>query len=210
MTNLSSLLLLSAVWLPADFIVKDPKACPEADAARAIEFSESPLKLSIPGDAACQGHDGKGGTVRVWRYPHQYQRLAAPKVWKVIVEKGDGDRNSYVLPANSVVGVFFHQLAADGSWKAYRGTSKNPISLTQPSIVFTLEKNTRKGEGGLKQQFLIWDVLTGDAPAADGALSSSSGVELRAHSVWIWQGLNPIPKKLNLGTGKAKLVFQAE
>lgn len=210
MIKFSFVLLLSTALLSADFIVKDPKACPDADAARAIEFSESPLKLSIPGDAACQGHDGKGGTVRVWRYPHQYQRLAASKLWKVIVEKGDGDRNSYVLPANSVVGVFFHQLTADGSWKAYRGTSKNPISLTQPSIVFTLEKNTMKGEGGLKQQFLIWDVLTGDAPASDGAMSSSSGVELRAESVWIWQGLNPLPKKLNLGTGKAKLVFQAE
>ncbi len=210
MTKLVSSLLLFAALLPADFIVKDPKACPEVDAARPIEFSESPLRLAIPGDAACQGHDEKGGTVRSWKFPHQYQRLAAPKVWRVTVEKGDGDRNTYVLPANSVVGIFFHQLAADGTWKPYRGTSKNPIALTQPAIVFTLEKNTMKGEGGLKQQFLIWDVLTGDAPASDGAMSSPSGVELRAESVWIWQGLNPIPKKLKLATRTAKIVFQSE
>jgi len=211
MAKLTSLLILSAALLCADFIVKDPKACPEADAARPIEFSESPLKLSIPGDAACHGQDPTGGTVRVWKFPHQFQRLAAPKTWKVTVEKGDGDRNTYVLPANSVVGVFFHQLAADGKWKPYRGTSKNPIALTQPAIVFTLEKQTQKGEGGLKQQFLIWDVLTGDAPTvADGAISSPAGVELRVDSVWIWQGLNPIPKKLTAATGKAKILFQAE
>ncbi len=211
MIKFTAAVLLLATTLPADFIVKDPKACPDTDSARPLEFSESPLKLSIPGDASCQGHDEKGGTVRVWRFPHQFQRLAAPKVWKVIVEKGDGDRSTYVLPANSVVGLFFHQLAADGKWKPYRGTSKNPIALTQPAIVFTLEKQTQKGEGGLKQQFLIWDVLTGDAPAlSDGAMSSRAGIQLRAESVWIWQGLNPIPKKHDLATGKAKIVFQAE
>ena len=208
---LLTLLLPAALLSAADFVVKDPKACPEADAMRAIEFSESPLKLSMPGDAACQGHDDKGGIVRVWKFPHRFQRLAAPKLWKVVVEKGDGDRSTYVLPANSVVGIFFHQKGADGEWKAYRGTSKNPISLTQPSMVFTLEKQTMKGEGGLKQQFLVWDVLTGDAPSAtDGSISSSSGVELRADTIWIWQGLNPIPKKLNLATGKAKVTFQSE
>jgi hypothetical protein len=206
------ILFASAALLSAEFIVKDAKACPEVDAARPLEFSESPLKLAIPGDAACQGHDEKGGNVRIWRFPHQYQRLAAPKVWKVVVEKGDGDRNSYVLPANSVVGIFFQQMDAEGKWKGYRGSSKNPIALTQPAIVFTLEKNTMKGEGGLKQQYLIWDVLTGDAPGMGegGTVSTPAGGELRAESVWIWQGLNPIPKKLALGTGKAKIVFQSE
>lgn len=212
MTRPFVLALLSASLLPADFVVRDPKACPDVDAARPIEFSESPLRLSLPGDAACQGQNERGGTVRsIWRYPHQFQRVAAAKVWKVIVEKGDGDRNTFVLPANSVVGVFFHQLAADGTWKPYRGTSRNPIALTQPSIVFTLERQIQKGEGSGKEQFLIWDVLTGDAPAeSDGAVKSSSGSELRAESIWIWQGLNPIPKKLNLATGKAKITFQSE
>jgi hypothetical protein len=210
MTKLPTL-LLSAALLFADFVVKDPKTCPEADAARPIEFSESPLKLSIPGDAACQGQDETGGMVRVWKFPHQFQRLAAPKAWKVTVDNGDGGGGTYVLPVNSVIGLFFHQLAADGKWKPYRGTSKNPIALTQPAIVFTLEKQTQKGGGGLKQQFLIWDILTGDAPnAAVGALSSPAGGELRVDSVWIWQGLNPVPKKLTLATGKAKLVFQSE
>ncbi len=211
MTKLPLFLLLFAALLPADFVVKDPKACPEIDAARSIELSESPLKLSLPGHESCQGHDEKGGTVRVWRYPHQYQRLAAPKTWKVVVEKGDGDRTTYVLPANSVIGVFFEQMGADGKWKGYRGTSKNPIALTQPSIVFNLSKQTQRGEGGLKQQFLVWDVLTGDAPSAtDGAISAPSGVEVRAGSVWVWQGLNPIPKKISLGTAKAKITFQSE
>ena len=211
MNRLLALFLLAAALLPADFVVKDPKACPEIDAARALEFSESPLKLSIPGDPACQGHDEKGGTVRVWKFPHQYQRLAAPKIWKVMVEKGDGDRSTFVLPANSVVGIYYEQMGADGKWKAYRGSSKNPIALTQPAIVFTLSKQTQKGTGGLKQQFLVWDVLTGDAPsAADGAISTAAGVELRAESVWVWQGLNPLPKKVALGTGKARISLQSE
>ena len=210
MTKFTSAVLISAALLQADFLVKDPQACPEADAARPIELSEAPFKLAIPGHATCQGHNDKDGRVRVWRYPHEFQRLAAPKVWKVIVEKGDGDRNTFVLPVNSVVGVFFQQAAGDGKWKPYRGSSKNPIALTQPSIVFTLTRQTWKGAGGLKQQFLAWEVLTGDAPEPNGSMASPAGVELRADSVWIWQGLNPIPKKLGLSTGKAKIIFEAE
>lgn len=211
MTKCIPLLFAAAAMLPADFVVKDPKACSDVDAARPLELSESPLKLSIPGEAPCQGNDEKGGTLRIWRYPHQFQRLAAPRLWKVIVEKGDGDRTTYILPVNSVIGVFFEQKTASGEWKAYRGTSKNPIALTQPSIAFTLEKQSLKGEGGLKQQFLIWSVFTGDAPTGvEGAINSSTGVELRAESVWIWQGLNPIPKKHTLGTGKAKILLQSE
>lgn len=208
-------LTLAAVWqLSADFIVKDPKSCAETGSAQPLSFEEAPLRLTL-GDAGagpCQAYDEKGGTVRVWKYPHQYQRMAAAKTWKIVIEKGDGDRNTYVLPANSVIGVFL-QTQVDGKWKTYRGPrTRNPIALTQPAIVFNLDKMTDRGAGGLKQEFLAWDVMTVDAlpGAGGGAISMPAGGEFRAESVWVWQGLNPIPKKVKLETGKAKLSFVAE
>jgi hypothetical protein len=200
MTQHLALLLLAPAMLSADFVVKDPRSCSDVDAARPIEFSESPLRLSIPGDAACQGHDDRGGTVRAWKFPHQFQRLAAAKLWKVTVEKGNGDRDSFVLPVNSVVGIFFQEMGPDGKWKAYRGTARNPIALTQPSIVFTIARQVWKAN--TKQQFLIWDVLTGDA--------STSGAQMRAESVWIWQGVSATPRKLDLATGRSRISFQSE
>lgn len=196
----------------ADVFVKNPQSCPAADAERAIDFSESPLRLFIPGVADCQGNDPKGSGLRVWRYPHHFQRLAAAKVWKVLVERGDGDRSSYILPANSVIGIFYHQLGEDGKWKPYRGSSKNPIAFTQPSIALNLEKATQRAAAGLKQQFLVWNVLTADAPeGAEGNINPAKATgQLRVDSIWIWQGLNPLPKKLDIATGKARVSFQAE
>lgn len=217
--NLPVLFLAAAAAFPAaplfaDFIIKDPKACAEADSAQPVVFEEAPaVSVALGGGAGCVGHDDKGGTVRLWKYPHQYQRMAAAKTWKIVIEKGDGDRSTYVLPANSVVGVFFEQKAADGKWRVWRGpATRNPLALTQPPVVFNLDKVTSRGTGGLKQEYLIWDVMLVDAlaDAGGGAMTMPAGVQIRASSVWVWQGLNPIPKKVPLETGKAKLSFLAE
>ena len=210
--KLTLLALASCCSLLADFIVKDPKSCGESGAAQALTFEEGPLRLALGGSPDCTAYDDRGGTVRVWKYPHQYQRLAAAKTWKIVIEKGDGDRSTYVLPANSVVGVFL-ETQADGKWKPYRGPrTRNPIALTQPAIVFNLDKMNERGAGGLKQEFLVWDVMTVDAlpGAGGGEVSLPAGAEFRAASVWVWQGLNPIPKKVKLETGKAKITFAAE
>lgn len=216
MRKISALLLAAAASLSAEFIIKDPKACAEAGSGQPIVFEESPMRLAL-GDAAaaaepCHAYDEKGGTVRVWKYPHQYQRLAAAKVWKIVIEKGDGDRTTLVLPANSVIGIFLEQ-QIDGKWKTYRGPrSNNPIALTQPAIVFNLDKMTSRGSGGLKQEFLVWEAMTVDSlpGPAGGAVSLPAGAEFRAASVWVWQGINPIPKKHKLETGKAKITFTVE
>lgn len=218
MRRLSTLLLLTGcISIHADLIVKDPKSCPEAAGAQQLTLEEGPLRISLGdggGSPACLAHDDKGETLRVWKYPHQYQRMASPKTWKIAVEKGDGDRNTYVLPANSVVGVFLQQRSGtDGKWKVYRGQStSNPIALTQPAIAFNLDKKTDRGAGGLKQQFLVWDVLLTDTldGTGGGNVSLPAGSEIRIESVWIWQGLNPLPKKLKIETGKAKISIVAE
>jgi hypothetical protein len=218
-SHLLALCAASAASLSADFIIKDPKACAEAGAAQPITLEESPLRVALGGSnddasGACAAHDEKGGILRVWKFPHQYQRMAGTKAWKIVIEKGDGDRATHALPVNSVVGVFFQQKGADGKWKAWRGpSSKNPIALTQPPVAFNLDKVTSQGAGGLKQQFLVWDVLTVDAladTAKGGTMKLPEGADIRAESVWVWQGLNPIPKKVKLETGKAKLSILAE
>lgn len=212
--SLTAAAVFSVSPLFGDFIIKDPKACAEAGSAQPIVFEEAPAaSVALGGGAGCVGHDDKGGTVRVWKYPHQYQRMAAAKTWKIVIEKGDGDRSTYVLPANSVVGVFFEQKAADGKWKAWRGpATRNPLALTQPPAVFNLDKVTSRGTGGLKQEYLVWDVMLVDAlaEATGGAMTMPAGAEIRAASVWVWQGLNPLAKKVTLGTGKAKLSLLAE
>lgn len=204
-------LLAAAATLTAQVIVADPKQCGESNLDTTFSIEESPVKVNLNANSSCMGSSDRGSTIRVWKYKNRYQRLAAAtKDWKVSIDKGDGAPVTHKVPHNSIIGLFLYQKAADGKWKAYRGSSKNPIALTQPTILLTLRKADETKPGGLKQEHLVWDAMTIDAldnavyPKPEGA------EELRIEQVWVWQGLNPIPKKINLGTSKGKLTFQTE
>lgn len=210
-----AILTLTGSICAAQVIVGDPKSCAEADQAGPISIEDGPVRVSFTGGERCSGLNDKGKTLRVWSYRNQYQRVAAPKTWKISIEKGDGDRVTYVLPHNSVVGLTIEQPATGDKWKTYRGSSKNPIAVTQPAIALTLRKAKDTKAGGLKEEFLVWDVLTVDpldgAAGKPGAFPVPAGANaLRIEEVWVWQGLNPIPKKVNIRTGKGRVTFQPE
>jgi hypothetical protein len=198
----------------AQVIIADPKLCAEADMAKPIVVEESPLRIGFHADATCLIRDDRGKTLRVWKYPHHYQRLSASKKWKVTVETGNGSAVSHDLPYNSVIGVTLERKDGD-KWKNYRGRSSNP---TQPAIVFTVRKANETRPGGLKQEHVVWDMMTVDALELDksqkekpGLYPAAGGKEsLRIDEVWVWQGLNPIPKKINARTLATKVRFSTE
>lgn len=216
-TALSLLLFVSAAMAQNQVQLADPATCNEASKAAPLEITDGPVRVSPGTDSSCLAVVEKGGTLRIWKYGRRYQRLAAANTWKVIVQKGDGDQNSYVLPHNSVIGIVLEHKNAKGEWKNYTGSSKNPISKTQPSILLTVRKATGKA-AGLKKEHLTWDIFTVDALDLDHSRKDAAGKfplpegssELRINEVWVWQGLNPIAKKLNVSTGKASVKFQAE
>ncbi|MDX1979115.1 MAG: hypothetical protein SFV51_02515 [Bryobacteraceae bacterium] len=208
-------LLAIAGALQAQVIIAEPAACTEADRAKTISIADGPLKVDFQADARCLLYNGKGRTLRVWNYPHHYQRLAAVK-WKVAIDTGDGREKSYDLPGNSVIGLALEQ-ETGGKWKLYRGSSRNPISLAQPALVMTVRKADETKKGGLKQQHFVWDLMSVDAlgldvskPAAAAYPTPKDAQGLRIKEVWLWQGLNPIPKKLKVATGKGKITLQSE
>lgn len=187
---------------PAQLIVADAKSCGESEMAATMVLEESPVRLNFNTNSNCIGESDKGALIRVWKYKHRYQRVAAPKEWKLALDNGDGKPTSFAVPHNSIVGVFLHQ--KDGEkWKAYRGGSRNPMALTQPPVLLTLRKVTETKAGGLKQEHLVWDVMSIE-PLPLGV------ADLRIEQVWIWQGLNPIAKRVVLGTSKSKLTLQTE
>lgn len=197
-------------------LLGDPKLCAEADHAKPIVIEDAPVRVSFHADGSCLATNDKGGTLRVWKYGTLNQRLASPAKWKIVIEKGEGAPVSYPMPVNSVVGVVLQQKDAAGKWKTYRGSSKNPMALTQPAIALTMRKATLTKQG-LKEEFMVWETFSTDPLAADksakdkpAAYSAAQGLELRIDEVWVWQGLNPIPKKLNVGTGKGKIAIQPE
>ncbi|MFN7921738.1 MAG: hypothetical protein U0Q16_16680 [Bryobacteraceae bacterium] len=197
-------------------LIGDPALCPAADHAAPIVVTDAPVSVAFHADGSCLATDDKGGTLRVWKYGTLNQRLAAPNKWKITIEKGDGDRNSFPMPLNSVVGIVLQEKDSAGKWKTYRGSSKNPIALTQPALSFTLRKATLTRQS-LKEEFMVWeaystDPLSGDKSTKDkpAAYSAAQGLELRIAEVLVWQGLNPIPKKLTVATGKGIVTIQPE
>lgn len=214
---LSLLLSVSAASAQNQVQLADPGTCNEGSKSALIEIADGPVRVSPGTDSSCLAFIEKGGSLRIWKYGSRYQRLAAAKTWKVIVKKGDGDQNSYVLPHNSVIGIVLEYKNAKGEWKNYTGSSKNPISKTQPAILLTVRKATEKAQG-LKKEHLTWDIFTVDALGLDRSRKDAAGKfplpegssDLRIDEVWVWQGLNPIAKKLDLSTGKGSLEFQAE
>lgn len=218
MCRLPVLLSLFAMILPAQVLVMNPKQCTEAGLASPIMLEEPPLKVHFHAEPDCIATNDKGTLIRVWKYTHRYQRLAAPKPWKVVVDKGDGNPATYPMPHNSIIGVFLHQKDSAGKWKAYRGNSKNPIALTQPPVLFTIRKASETGSGGLKTEYLVWDVMSVDPLGVDMSKKDSAAAfpmpaeasDLRVEQIWVWQGLNPIAKKINAGSAKAKITIQPE
>jgi len=214
------LLICFTCSIPASgqLIVVQPDLCPEPAQATEIVVEESPVRLALNADPSCLAHTDKGKTVRVWKYPHHYQRIAAAKEWKIVVEKGNGDRVTYNLPHQSVIGLTLEIPDKNNKWKNYRGSSKNPIALTQPVITFNLRKSSETKTGGLKQEYLVWDVLTVDPLGEDPAVKDKAreypvpagATGLRIDEVWVWQGLNPIPKKIRFGSAKGKVTFQPQ
>ncbi|MCS7027084.1 MAG: hypothetical protein NZV14_19995 [Bryobacteraceae bacterium] len=207
-------LVLPLLRAPAQVIILQPEYCPDAEKAKPISVQEGPFRLSLGTSSKCLAASPKGRTLRIWKYPHHYQRLAAPQRWKIELDNGAGKTASYDLPNQSVIGITLEYPDRDNKWKNYRGSSKNPIALTQPVVTFTVRKQDETKTGGLKQEHLVWDVLTIDPitePETRGAYPLPSGVsQLRIDEVWVWQGLNPIPKKMRYGTGKGKVVFRTD
>lgn len=207
------LLFAASMAANAQLVVLQPEYCPDVDKDKPMAMEDGPVRISLGVSAKCMASNSKGKTVRIWKYPQQYQRLASPKNWKIAVDNGAGKTSTYDLPHNSVIGVTLEQPDKGDKWKNYRGSSRNPIALTQPVVLFTVRKQdeTRKG---LKQEHLVWDVTTIDSlsdPETRGAYPLPSGVtDLRIDEVWVWQGLNPIPKKIRFGTGKGRIIFSAQ
>jgi hypothetical protein len=208
-------LVAFAAPLAAQVIIAEPAACTDADRAKTVTVSDGPLSVDFQAGARCLLHNEKGRMLRVWSYPHHYQRLAAGK-WKATVDPGNGKVQSFDLPNNSVIGLALEQ-EAGGKWKVYRGSSKNPISLAQPAVSLTIRKQEETKKGGLKQEHFVWDLMSVDALALDLSKSAPAAYPtpkdatgLRIREVWIWQGLNPIPKKIKAGSGQGKVTFLAE
>lgn len=205
---------LAASLAPAQLMVLQPELCPEADKGKPMSIEEGPMRLALGATSKCMAANPKGKTIRIWKYPQQYQRLASPQQWKINLDNGGGKTASYDLPHNSVIGITLEHPDKGDKWKNYRGPSKNPIALTQPVITFTVRKQDETKKGGLKQEHLVWDIVTIDPltdPETKGAYPLPAGItDLRIDEVWVWQGLNPIPKKMRFGTGKGKVTFTAQ
>lgn len=210
---LSVVLFAVTFTAPAQLVVLQPEFCPEAEKDRPMSMQDGPVSIQLGVSSKCMAANPNGKTVRIWKYPQQYQRIAAPKNWKIQIDNGAGRTVGYDLPHNSVIGVTLEQPDKGGKWKNYRGSSRNPIALTQPVVLFTVRKQgeTKKG---LKQEHLVWDVVTIDPlsdPEGKGIYPIPSGeADLRIDEVWVWQGLNPIPKKIRFGTGKGRIAFTTE